>query len=256
MRPTTDRDHWSVDDHLDWLFASLSTDAENSGLMPANQSGGTDTVTAGISLRVGDWAGALTGTIQSTQVQGIDGAGTSVPLNGELLRAQFALARWLPRIDVAIGAALDVGQFSLNEGSGFGGQQLFAISAIGGEVGATWIPTGRSLRLGANAQTGLRGGGIVGAACDPLNCNGYILPGQIVAPWQLAVGAAYRFGPTPWNILYPAVFRDEAALTVVADLVVIGSIADSDGLEAMGVARAAARAASTPRCRRAPVPST
>jgi hypothetical protein len=234
VRPTTDRDRWSLDVHFDALSSSLSTDAENSGLVASSDSGGVNSLTAGIALRVGDWAGALTGTLETTQVVGnvpcVARPGCPVALQSDLLRGQVALARWLPRFDLAIGAALDLGEFSLSDPNG----QLFAINAVGGEAGATWIPTDRSLRLGVNAQTGLSGGALTASSCNPLMCDGYILPEQIVAPWLVAVGAAYRIGPTPWNILYPATFRDEHAVTFVADLVVIGSIPNSDGLEAWG----------------------
>ena len=34
-------------------------------------------------------------------------------------------------------------------------------------------------------------------------------PSRVVSPWQLAVGAAYRFGPTRWNQKIGARWRDE-----------------------------------------------
>ena len=102
------------------------------------------------------------------------------------------------------------------------------------------MPTHQSFRLGANAQTGLRGGNVVtsttSATCpSPDNCDGYILPDQVVAPWQIAAGVAYRVADTPWNQLVKHTFRDEQAIVVAADLVVTGSTTASYGLDAFGI---------------------
>jgi hypothetical protein len=67
-----------------------------------------------------------------------------------------------------------------------------------------------------------------------MDCVGWILPEKIVTPWRLAMGGAYRFGPTAWNQLVPGYFRDEKAVTVAADVIVIGSSENSFGLEAFG----------------------
>jgi hypothetical protein len=51
-------------------------------------------------------------------------------------------------------------------------------------------------------------------------------------PWSVAVGAAYRFAPTPWNPRVDTLFRDERALLIAADVVVTGAVRDGHGLEA------------------------
>ena len=51
---------------------------------------------------------------------------------------------------------------------------------------------------------------------------------------RLSTGAAYRFGPTPWNQLVKGYFRDERAVTVAADVVVTGSTENAYGLEEFG----------------------
>jgi hypothetical protein len=232
VRSTTDHDWWSIDVGFDLLSNSLSSDAENSGLPQSTNNGGFSAVTGGLALRFHDWAGAITGTIEEAQVAGSD-AGSAFSLYGETLRIQLAVAHWIPKLDLAVGAALDYGEFAVGDNC-LGCKTLFAITAVGAEAGATWIPKNQPFRLGANAQTGLDGGDVTSANCNPMSCDGYILPSDVVAPWQVAVGAAYRFGPTPWNIEYPGWFRDERALTVAADLVVIGSAAQTNGLEAWG----------------------
>jgi hypothetical protein len=232
VRGTTDHDWWSLDVEFDTMSSSLSSDAENSGLPQDSNNGAFSALTLGAALRIHDWAGAITGTIEEAQVAGTNN-GSAFSLYGETLRAQFAVARWFPKVDLAVGAAVDVGEFAVGDNC-FGCTTLFAITAVGGEAGATWIPHDQPFRLGANVQTGLDGGSVTSSNCNPASCDGYMLPSDVVAPWQLAVGAAYRFGPTPWNISYAGWFRDERAVTVVADLVVIGSAAQTNGLEAWG----------------------
>ena len=236
MRPTTDNDWWSWDFHFDSLDSSLSSDADNNGISPAANNGGTTALTFGLALRAHDWAVAFTGTIAKTQLDGAQDA-SGEDLSGETLRGQLALAHWVQRLDMAIGAAFDLGQFSLVRADN---TSLFAINGTGAEAGATWMPARASFRIGANAQTGLRGGNVVtsttSATCPgPDNCDGYILPDQVVAPWQLAAGAAYRFSETPWNVTVKGPFRDERAVVVAADLVVTGSTTASYGLEAFGL---------------------
>ncbi|HEY9595505.1 MAG TPA: hypothetical protein VHE79_13585, partial [Spirochaetia bacterium] len=115
-----------------------------------------------------------------------------------------------------------------------GAAPLFSITAPGLEAGATWVPELRSYRFGAQLATGISGGKVDVEGCDPMSCMGYILPDRVVAPWRAAVGAAYRMAPTAWNQQVAGDFRDERALTVVADVVVAGSDDDAFGLEAFG----------------------
>nr|HEX4317341.1 hypothetical protein [Kofleriaceae bacterium] len=235
VRPTTDTDSWSWDVHFDALDSSLSSDADNNGIAHDVDGGGTAALTVGLALRFGDWAGAVTGSIENTHLDGaVDASGQQ--LSGETLRVQLAIARWIPRFDLALGGAFDVGEFQLLRADD---SQLFAINGTGVDLGATWMPHEESFRFGAQAQTGLRGGNVVASSTsttcpNPDSCDGYILPSQVVAPAQLAVGAAYRFAPTAWNRQVKAPFRDERAVVVAADLVVTSSTSGSYGLEAFG----------------------
>jgi hypothetical protein len=72
----------------------------------------------------------------------------------------------------------------------------------------------------------------VEARCDPQDCRGLILPGRAVAPWEVALGAAIRIAPLPWNIRSYGVFRDEPALVLSAELVVTGPLSRAGGVEA------------------------
>ncbi len=234
VKPTTDTDTWSWDYHLDYLNGSLSTDYDNNGF--TNVEGGTSVLTGGLGLRVGEWAGAVTLTQQYAPV--VDSmyttsAGRTVPLQASVLRVQLALARWVERLDTAIGVSATTALFQLApDCTGDDCGSLFDVSGAGLELGATWVPREQSFRIGAALASPIQGGDVSG--CDPMDCAGWILPEKIVSPWRLAVGGAYRFADTHWNQLVGGYFRDEKSLTLAADLIVSGSSPNAFGLEAFG----------------------
>lgn len=234
VRPTTDKDWWSWDYHLDGMNGSLSTDYDNNGF--TSDQGGTSIATAGFGLRFHDWAGAVTLTNLSAPVVGamyMKPGGGEAGLDASIWRIQVAFARWFRRIDTAIGLSLQSAIFQLKpDCSDAGCDALFSVSGAGFELGAQWIPHGMDFRAGITTATPIAGGDVSG--CDPMNCVGWILPEKIVTPWRLAVGGAYRFGPTAWNQLVPGYFRDEKAVTLAADVLLIGSSENSFGLEAFG----------------------
>jgi hypothetical protein len=223
VRLTTDTDAWSWDYHIDYLIGSLSTDYDNNGI---TRDGGTSVLTAGLGGRYHDWAIAFTGTDQYALVQR---SGMS-DLRASTLRFQFAAARWVNRIDAAVGVSVQSAQFDLKEDCP-GCASLFTISGGGLEAGATWIPRWQSLRVAAAVATPIVGGQTV-ATCDPMNCEGFILPDHVVTAWRTRGGFAYRIAPTPWNQKVGGWFRDERSLTLAADLVVAGSTTNAYGLEA------------------------
>jgi hypothetical protein len=112
--------------------------------------------------------------------------------------------------------------------------QLFQLSGQGVEAGATWIPRRQDFRLGAAIQSRIIGGNVTTQNCDPMSCEGFILPDQVVSGWRLVAGGAYRWAPEPWNQLVGGTFRDERAVTLVSDVVVTGSAPHGYGLEAFG----------------------
>lgn len=232
VRSPTDTDRWGVDYHLDYLNSSLSTDYDNSGRVGA---GGTSAFTAGLALRVGDWAGAVTGVLETTAIANPTPA-TTQSLEAQTLHGKLALARWVPGWDVALGGALQIAQFTLRpDCAGAGCDPLFTIQGVGGELGATWIPSQESFRLGGEAATPITGGNVIASTCaDPASCEGYILPSAIVSAWRVAAGGAYRWAPSAWNQTVHAPWRDERALIAAADLVVVGPAANAYGLDGFG----------------------
>lgn len=237
VRSTTDRDAWSWDYHLDYLNGSLSSDYTNSGLPSSSMFEGSSAFTAGLSLRVYDYAIAVTGTEDNVQVGTIaTPAGAATPLDASTLRAQIAVAKWQPALDMAFGLALDIAQFDLKPdctGSGCG--SVFTISGGGFEAGAQWLPHMQDFRVGADFVSPIAGGNVLASCATPADCDGLILPDKVVVAWRLTSGIAYRWAPTHWNQTVARTFRDEQAVTFTADLVITGQSADAYGLDAFAL---------------------
>ncbi len=237
VRETTDTDVWSWDYHLDALSSSLSTDVDNNG-RTSTATGGNSALTFGIAGRVHEWAAAVTVTYQEAPLVGTTApiAGKDVALHATTTRSRIAVAKYLPQLDIAIGAAIDIAAFSLvPECSGAGCGDLFAIDGAGIAAGATWLPSLESFRVGVSAAGPFHGGTVQTSNCDPMDCAGYILPDSVVSPWRVAAGFAYRRADSAWNQLLGGLWRDEPALTLAADLVVTGASANAYGLEAFGM---------------------
>lgn len=222
VRPTTDHDSWTLDSHFDYLTGRFSSDYDNNGQVA---SGGLQLLTIGFGGRYHDWALAATFTIQGAPVVGSS-------LHGSAETSRGTLAKWFPEYDVAIGVGIQVANFSLQRSDN---TEIFAIQGTGLIAGATWLPQGESFRLGAAIDTAIDGGQVTAQNCDPENCDGYILPDRVRAPWRVVAGAALRNGPTPWNQPVITPFRDEKAVTAAADIVVTGATSNGYGLEAFGM---------------------
>jgi hypothetical protein len=233
VKPTTDTDTWSWDYHLDYLVGTLSTDYDNNGFTSTN--GGTSMITGGAGARIGEWGVALTLTGLSAPVaaETMLPSGRTVPLTATTLRGQVALARWVNRIDTAIGVSLTSGLFTFSPDCADAEcQDLFDVGGNGLELGATWVPRMENFRIGAAVSGAISGGNLSG--CDPADCAGWILPEKVVLPPRLATGVAYRWSRSAWNQLVGGHFRDEKSVTVAADLVITGPSENAYGLESFG----------------------
>jgi hypothetical protein len=223
VRSTTDLDTWSADYHADLLTGRYSEDYDNNGQVA---DGGAELVTLGIGGRYHDWALALTAIRQRADI-----ADSMPELRARAARTRVTLAKWIPDLDLAVGGGLQVAGFEIQ---GSGEQALFSITGYGLIAGATWLPRNRSFRLAVAAETPIDGGEVTGD-CDPNDCQGYILPERVRAPWRLVAGAAVRWADSAWNQLIAGPWRDERALTLAADIVVTGATDNGHGLEAFGM---------------------
>ena len=225
VRRTTDTDRWSWDYHLDFLTGRFSTDYDNNGAT-ASKDSGASLLTLGLAGRYGKWALAMTATIQTAPI-----AGSEPELTASAYRFKLALARYFPSLDLAIGIGAQSVTFQILEPE----TELFAIQGGGVIAGATWLPSYQSVRVGLAVEGRIYGGEVTTSTCDPMNCQGYILPDHVESPGRLIVGAAYRWAPTAWNQLVGGTFRDEQSVTAAADVVVTGDSPGGYGIEAFGM---------------------
>jgi hypothetical protein len=241
VRQTTDTDAWNWDYHIDYLIGSLSTDYANSaidygalGKQPPDSK--TSTITFGGSLRVHDWAGAITAGFHSTRI--VDGTITlpdasTANLFAQAWQIKAAGAKWCSSIDMAIGASLDTALFEVKADCP-GCTPLFSISGGGLEAGAQWLPRRQSFRVGATLVTPIAGTNVTVDQCTSGDVC-MMLPDRVVAAARLGGGIAYRWADTAWNQTVGGVFRDEVSVTALADVVITGSSPDAYGLDGFGV---------------------
>ena len=224
VRPTTDNDWFAWDFHLDAASGSLSTDYDNNGYLDG--ANGNKAATAGLAFGFGPWGVAVTATTWTTPMNGL----SATQLDASITRGELAVSRLFATLDLATGLALRVGRFDVESPTA----TLFGMSTTSAVAGATWMPRRQSLRVAGSATIGQTNNEVTVGRCDPLNCEGYILPDRIAVPWRLAVGGAYRLGPTAWNQKIPSTFRDERSVVASAELTITGPTADGFGIEAFG----------------------
>ena len=225
VRPTTDTNNWNWDWHVDFLTAAGSKDYDNNG---TDAKGGASLLTAGFAVRVRDWAGAVTFIGQAAPLEG------SMPaLDAEAVRLRGMIGKYFPSFDTSL--AVGVQSVSLQiDNNADEAPALFNVTGAGVLAGATWLPKYRDFRVAAAFESRIIGADVT-TTCDPMNCQGYILPERVTSPWRAVVGGAWRFSPTQWNQLVGGNFRDERSLTVAADVVVAGASKEAYGVEAFGL---------------------
>jgi hypothetical protein len=222
VRPATSTSRFDWDWHLDGQQAIYASDLDNNG---RDRGGGAQLATFGILLAWRSWAVALVTTTQSTEL-----GGAAQTIDASASRARFAIAHALAGDEVTIGLAIDGGTFSLARGDGIERTTLFELSGSGALAGgAVWREPYGNWRAGMSASLPVTSSK---AQVDCDSCG--VLPARVVAPGQVGVGVAYRWGDTPWNQLVVGDFRDERAVTVAADLIASGWVANGIGLEAFG----------------------
>jgi hypothetical protein len=227
VRPATDNDRWSWDAHVDWLVPAPGTDHDNNG-EAHTEIDDTLVLTAGILGQFKEWALGVGFVFEQHKVE----IGPDEKADPTLMVLHLVLARSFWDEQLTLGLGLRAGQFSIGRIVGEDPSQvLFSISGTGLEVGAVWRPPDRSLRAGVTAALPVSGKQVSTDECDPMDCNGYILPERVEVPWQLAIGVGWRAAPTRWNIHIDDDWRDERSLVLTADLVITGASDDAYGIE-------------------------
>lgn len=225
VRPTTDTLDWNWDWHIDFLTAGGSKDYDNNG---QNSPGGASLLTAGLGFRIQDWAVAGTFIGQAAPIEG-----SSPALDVEAVRLRGMLSKYFPAIDTAIGVGVQSGSLQVDNNAD-DQDPLFQVTGVGAIVGATWLPKYRDVRVAAAFESRIVGKDI-SASCDPMNCQGFILPDRVTTPWRVVLGGAWRFSPTQWNQLVGGNFRDERSITFATDIVIAGASTEAYGVEAFGM---------------------
>lgn len=220
-RKATSTRAWDWDWHLDALEAVYASDFDNNGLVDDGRS--STSATFGIAGMYREWGAALAVSTQRQTLVGTDGG----ELTATAALAKLAFARAWGDETWTAGVALRAGSFAVARR-----EALFSITGGGLEGGVIYRPFRRDLRLGATLAMPVTGRNVEVAACDPMDCEGHVLPERVAVPWELAIGGAWRFGPTRWNQWVAGKFRDERAVIVGADVRVVGAVDDGMGLEA------------------------
>ena len=156
-------------------------------------------------------------------------------------RVQLAVAKWVPQLDMSIGVARRRSRVHRQ-----GRLQLPAASCSRSTAAAS-RPARRGSRRrrtsgSARALTSqIIGGNVTAENCDPMNCDGFILPDQVVSGRRGSSSAARIAGrPSRGTSSSAARSATSASVTVVSDLVVTGQRAER--LRPRGVRRARAPA--------------
>ncbi|HLK39545.1 MAG TPA: hypothetical protein VKU41_22470 [Polyangiaceae bacterium] len=88
-----------------------------------------------------------------------------------------------------------------------GAGNLLTMTGFAPEAGALLMPTGRQWRIGATARApvsgSIFGNGRTTEAGGVRSVGQFVLPSQVVMPWEVEVGLAYQLGPRPLNPGWP-----------------------------------------------------
>lgn len=217
VRQATSNDWFDWALSLDWLNPDLGEDLDNNG--DADGGGARfNVVTLGGALQLGRLGIGLDFTAAERDL------GENLFFTSLVTR--LLLAYTFPGDEIVVGVGLRGGSMSIDEGRGAESRELISVGAFSPNAGVLWRPRELDLRVGA-------AGSLPVSASVPAcaTCGDIILPEKVRLPWELSVGAAYRFGPTRWNQQVTTEFRDERAVIVAADVVILGAAADAYGLQ-------------------------
>jgi hypothetical protein len=224
VRPETRSDKFAWNIYFSTYAPATGQDVNNNG-QPVTRVRRSLVGAAGLLLQYGKWGFSADAGYTAHEIAPEAGGGLGV----RSLIGHVVLARTLLDDALAVGVGLRAG--ALNVYTLMEGQTLFTRAGGSGEAGAVWKPRERDFRVALGVSLPVYTG-IVRYSCDPLNCYGYILPRGAVVPWDITVGGAWRFGPTPWNQPATTDYRDERALSVALELTLVGPVEAGFGMEA------------------------
>jgi hypothetical protein len=162
----------------------------------------------GLGLLFGDYGG---GVLASTQVYRLEGdAGEPVDVTAVTLRGGVGHA--FLGGDVVVGAGARLGLFDVETGNtAFG---VFQLLGVGFEAGVQIRPEARRWAFGFAARTPVRTGVAAAGSTPPRTVSSFVLPVEVVLPWELQAGFAYQLGPR----IFHRRFRPPADAEAIAKL--------------------------------------
>jgi len=214
VRGATANDRFEWDWSLDWLNPDLGDDFDNNG--QNDGTGDSAVVTAGLAFELEKWGLGFGLTVAGRSFGEAEIGST---IGWALLARSFGATD-----DVSVGVGVRAGQFTIADREG--ARELVSVASVSPTAGVLWRPADIDLRVGLSGSLPVNASAPSCASCGEL-----VIPERVRLPWDVAIGAAWRFGPTRWNRPIEGEFRDERALTVAADLLVIGALGDANGIQ-------------------------
>jgi hypothetical protein len=222
-RPRSAQGEWDWDGTINGSVPSLGSDINNH----ANPSLGSASVRSASAAILGLHGPYGVGiSYFGTAYRLSSGEGTSLEFQSGVARIAVGRA-FLDRVLVPA-IALRFGAFSLARAQG---ETLFDATGANLEVGVIVNHPERPARYGVRWSAPVKAAQLNSRCPNPFACEGYILPSRAAVPWELALGAAWRFGQPDWNQATPARFVDEPALTLAVDLLLSGGVDRATGIE-------------------------
>lgn len=231
-RSKTSKSRWDWDLHVDWLTPRVGTDFDNNGTPQETELAFLEGLfTLGGVVHYREWGFGISGL---TFTQPIEAAADGTRIAPSITIGRINLARSFWQRQISAGIGLRVGTFTMEQIMEDQGSEelLFEIAGSSLEGGVLWRPADLNIRLGASASLPVSSETVEAQECDPMNCQGYILPERAALPWQASVGFAWRGAPSKWNRTIDTRFDDQRYLILAADVVMTGKVPGGYGIEA------------------------
>jgi hypothetical protein len=177
-----------------------STDFDNHGdTGPAHaRAGDFVDLTAGATVQMGGLGVAATSDLQTFTLTNGAAGSSALTLQAGRWRGLASYGMFGGQLAVGGGARIVTMQVQ-SSASG----TLLTMTGFAPEAGALLMPTGRQWRIGATVRApvsaGIFGKDVTTDANGVRRAGDFVLPDQVVLPWEVEVGVAYQLGPRPLN---------------------------------------------------------
>jgi hypothetical protein len=178
--------------------AFARTDFDNRGV-DRGQVGNFVDFTFGGQFQFGYFGLSATGDLQRYELSSTTSA--SPGLDMDIGRWKGLAAYSILHGQLVLGGGVRVVTLQISDRSS--GNSIFSTAGVGPELGGLLMPDGRPWRIGATFRApSIFSAGSDNAVVDPngvRRAGSFILPTDVVMPWEVEVGFAYQIGPRPLN---------------------------------------------------------